>query len=51
MVGSVVDGRAYNRAGGELDLVDGKNNAAEVSGSNFVDVDLGEGEEPADRNA
>jgi hypothetical protein len=40
-----------NGADGELSLVDGEGDAAEMGGRNFVHVDLGEGEEPADRES
>jgi hypothetical protein len=32
-------------------LVDGEGDTAEVGGRHFVHVDLGEGEEPADRES
>ena len=41
-MGAVVDGRPYDGADGEFNLVGSENDVAEVSGRNFVDVDLGE---------
>jgi len=48
---AVVDGCAHDGAGGELGLVYGKRYTSEMSWGHFVNVDLSEGEEPADRDA
>ena len=50
-MGRIVHGGAHNGPDAELGLVDGEDDAAEMSGRNLVDVDLGKGEEPANGNA
>lgn len=45
---SVVNSGADYGSNRELALVNGEDDASEMSGRGFVDVDLCEGEEPAD---